>query len=417
MTPSPAVAVKAGADELVAAFQSDLMALDLDRRLSQLELEHLLFRRWRLDDDADEQTTSVAELEAQLDALFKAHAITAPTAHDVSQAMSQTDKAGAVIGPLMDQLAFDTNIDLDQLRALLLDIWNARTADKHRADQPHGEPIAEVPEQATPGQTDLAEGLGAALARRIEEGRAKNEDMESVFKDVAELLGEDIDEELVDDDSPTEVEADEDADKVVPFDGDLEPLIQEFMWETECGGGHEEEVLGRLLAQQRDAPVPNLQLEFLTSTDLLRMVLRVYLESRPDQRLELVQREFAVLDEFCRWAQATQEFPLIDQAELCRAEFVDEVERLQRGSTSLSSRTTPDTPRPRLLRVLEVGATSLEVVPVDGTEAAIVPASITAGDVREGDLLMAALETGADGSTRLAGLVQVLPAVTESLLG
>ena len=89
------------------------------------------------------------------------------------------------------------------------------------------------------------------------------------------------------------------------FDGDLEPLIQEFIWEQDCGGGYEEEVLAQLLAQQREAPVPNLHLEFLSAGDLLRMVLRFYLDAAPGERSERVLRVFAVLEQFCEWGQRT----------------------------------------------------------------------------------------------------------------
>ena len=203
-------------------------------------------------------------------------------------------------------------------------------------------------------------------------------------------------------------------------DGDLEPLITEFLWEEDCAAGPEKEVLGMLVQQQKDAPVPRLDLEYLEAADLLRLLLRVYLESPPQDRRPRVERVFAAIQRFYAWAERTQDYALQGVLDECRTSFVDHLDRLHRASLSLSATAPqPSDPdrRPSLLRVSDAGPQGLELAPCDTAEAVFVSNVEATADLLCGDLVLATLERGADSTGTLHGIVVVLPAAVEILLG
>lgn len=419
--PSAAVAVRPEADELLGALESDLLSLELERRLTQVELEHLLFRRWEAEAVAAD-AEPVEDIERELARLFASHRLEDPSAAEVSEALRETAHPGAVMGPLLDHLAFDTNIDLEQLRALLLQLWNAHAV--AGGGVPPASPITEVPDRQTAIDDiddiddDRDAGLGERLARRIEAGRAEHEDMEKVFEDIADMLGEDLSDEADDGLGLAASGETEEGDPLLPdFAGDLEPLIGEFLWEEECAEGPEAEILAALLAQQQEAPVPNLDLESLRAADLLRLLLRFYLESTPPERCDRTQRVFEVLERFCLWAQRTQEYSLSEAVRECRESFVSELARLHRASLALSSTHEPPADRPGLWRVLAADDRRLELVPLDEDNPVAVRDPVSAEDLRSGDLMLAAAQRGADDTASLLGMVVVLPAAAEALLG
>ena len=149
--PSTAVAVQHEARSLARAFQRDLTSLNLDRRLTQAELEHLLFRHWRLVAQAREDHMPLERLEAELDRMLSDAGESELSAQEVSTALRESEHPGQVMGPVMDEVAFETDIDLERLRLLLVEIWNA-----HHAG---GVPPVEAA-IAMPGD-DLSNGVGS----------------------------------------------------------------------------------------------------------------------------------------------------------------------------------------------------------------------------------------------------------------
>ncbi len=416
--PSPAIAVQRGGAVLGRALQSDLEGLALERRLTQAELEHVLFRRW----DALRDTAAappLERLEAEL-ATRLAHA--GQDEVDVaalSAALAQTTQPGRVMGPLLDQLAFDSDVDLLTVQRLLLEIWNAHR--DRQGEIPQRAPLAEdalqmdaaggtmAPAAEPDTDSDDAPGLGARLAQRIEEGLTRSENVEDLFDDVAAMLGTSLEDD------------DDDGEDAAAFDGDLEPLVVEYLWEEDRAGTPSEAVLRALVAQQREAPVPRLDLEAVEARDLLRLLVRVYLETAPSERAAVVQDNWRAIEHFYRWAARTQEYELDEVLATCRAAFVDEVERVQRASLELErgAVAAPDTP-PGLLRVVAVDEERAELASSSGAPAVWVPVE-AGGALTPGDLVLAGVRT-ADAIEepvpgQLVGMVVVLPAETESLLG
>lgn len=395
--PSPAVAVQPSGRALADAFQRDVANLDPGRRLTQAELEHLLFRRSRA---VAEAATAVPleHLEAQLDKILRTGGMSEPTAEELSAAMQAAEGPGQVLGPFLDQVAFDTEIDLEEIRVVLLELWNAHHANKTSTP-------AAAPQQPAAPASDHEAGLGQRLAERIEEGLAGNEDMEQVFADVAEMLGEDIDE-------------DDDAAREIREHGDLEPLVQEFLWEEDCEDGPERQLLEALLRQQEDAPVPKRDLEYLEPADILRFLLRIYLGMPPESRRERVRDAFAVVERFYRWAERTQHYALEQVLSDCRTDFVDELDRLHGASMELtSSEQGTEGPQATLARVLDVGDGGVELAPCDAGEPTLLVGVGETPQLRAGDLVLGRLRTESPTTVSLEGLVVVLPAAAESLLG
>jgi len=111
----------------------------------------------------------------------------------------------------------------------------------------------------------------------------------------------------------------------------------------------------------------------------------------------------------------TQEYPIAGVVAECHSAFVDHVDRLSHASLALSS--NAGAANPVLLRVNAVAAGAIEVVPSSGGGGAWVAAGDDLGLVF-GDLIIGSLRRGDDGETAtLGGMVLVLPAAIEHLLG
>ena len=423
--PSAAVAVVAAGERLSEALQQDLRASQLPRRLHQAELEHLLFRKWDAARETVQQSRPIEHLEARLETLLRDAGAVRHSATEISRALRDASSAGSVMGPLLDEIAFDTSVDLDELRMLLLEMWNAYhpggdvipTPDP-ATPQPAADGSAKPEDGGGARRTELASGfepregesLGETLARRIEQGLTADEDIEEVYAEVEQLLGEPIDDE-----DENEVPLTDPTDVVR---GDLQALIAEFVWEEKCEDGVEARVLGLLVRQLNEAPVPKVDLEYVEAKDLLRLLVHVFLGSAPAEREQAVRMTFGVLERFYAWAAETQEYQLGDGLTECRARLVDDVDRLARASRALSSADAPTTAQPILMRVqatrereleLELGAERRALIPLpDGV----------AKDLRVGDLVLGALRSGhRDDAATLDGMVVVVPEGCEAMLG
>lgn len=386
--PSPVLGIRGGGAAIGKAFQRDLAKMNLQRRLNQAELEHLLFRGW------GGHTEPLERLEARLEELLaQGGAVLDPTS--ITDALRNVPSPGPVIGPLMDGMAAETRVDLEQVRRVLVDIWNLLASSRPRAESP---PPADRTGLSTPGP------LGRSLARRIEEGLARHEDIEELFAAVGEMLGEDLTEE-------------EDAVADAPTDvGDLEPLVREFLWETGEDNGPAAVVLHRLVALQNEAPVPKIDLEYLDGQDLLRLLLLLYLESAPEDREDAVRSAHEVLTRFYRWAERTQEYELSEVIARCNS-LIGDVRRIANLSLLLSTRS--DRRRePCLMRVHELRGDAVSVqIHGYGDSVLVAVPEAAAADLRYGDLLLGSVHSNGAETATLAGMVVVVPGDLEQLLG
>jgi len=435
-TPSTAAAVFRPGQELGKAFHRDVQHLGLERRLWQIELEHLLLLRFDQSPSARVDQAPLEHLEADLDQLLQTGK-SRLSAAEVSAKLAEAGGPGAVMGPLLDALAFDTEVDLDKCRVLMLQIWNAR----------HGEtPEAPVsPATQTPG-----ERLGERLARTLEEGLRHKRDVAELFAQLEAMAGlpaEDGDElegprdaEVAeheefeadgdaerpqDDRDDEEGDDDEDADQgSVAATGDLDPLVQEYLWETGRAG----EPAGTLrlwLQLQADSPLPHTDFEFVTAKDLMRLLLYVYLGAVPAERTNAVRSAFGELQRFYAWAASTQEQDFRSVLDECKGPLLDQVERLQEAGIQLSTAATTNA-RPGILQVEDLGPNGFGVRDDDGESHWLRASPKALSSLRVGDLLLGALSPRARSPVTaegrkstgpgLVGLVVVLPADAKSLI-
>lgn len=407
--PSMALAAQRQAGALAAALRKDLRGMEIDRRLTQAEIEHLLFRGSADAAEALEPEQPLERLEADLEAALQKGGVDPEkvSATAISAALEAAPRPGPVVNPLLEQLAFDTKVDLQQVQELLLRIWNQHQA--RQQTRAETEPDAEAPARpaAPAADEDLSPGLGAEVHRRLEEGLAQGGKVEEVFYEVERMLGGD---------APEEPDA---GALAAAGEGDLRPLLQEFLWEVDEPAkdqvlrGH----LERLLRTQLEAPVPVLDLERLQPADLLRMLLEVYLQARPGSRAAAVGDCFAAVEHFFTWAVETQQYELDPVLRTVREALVEPSVRLDLASVALGATALDGDGPPRLLRVvaLSEGLMQLATLDEDQLHEVEIPEHAQV-QLRSEDLVLAGLQPSGTRS-RLCGLVVVLPALARDFLG
>jgi hypothetical protein len=426
--PSAVLTVLSGSPQVAVAFQRDVRRLALGRRLLQIELEHLVFRRLAAGEagqpaGAVEPLPAVERVEAELQALLDAAGVGEqfPVTAIAAALRGAADQPGSVMGPLLDQLAFETGVDLDRTRELLLELYNAqqrlllepRPAPPEprpptAADRGPGTRRTAVRPPAGPAAPGRAgETLGERLARRLEEGLAAAEDVDALFADVERIFGESIDDE----------DGDEDADLDGLEVGDLEPLVREFVWEHPPGPADEAR-LQALVALQQAAPVPRTSVEYLEPDDYLRYLLEAWLGTGPEARVAEVQARLAVLERFHAWLLETQDLDFGERLGFARRILVDRAAALEAAARSLGG---PAAGRPSAVGLTRVigrreGGVEIEVE-ADGSTAWVEAGPAAVAGLCEGDLLLGPLGAADGGPRRFVGPVVAVPAAAEHLLG
>lgn len=425
---SVAMALQRDASALAAAFTEDTRAMDLGRRLSQAEIEHLLFRgRGQAGDDsqaAEPTGVPIEHLEADLEKCLTEGGIDpddlSPTT--ISASLGGIPRPGLIIDPLLEKIAFDSEVDLEAAREIMLQIWQQRQLDSQQvpvadddstagelgtdtapAEDRRASSAAGEQPPADRGVDSSASGLGASIRARIDARLADGEDLEQVFAEADEMVGE------------PDVLAEEDE---VLVDGNMRPLIAEYLWETEADRRGDTGVLEQLVVIQCEAPVPYRDLEDLTSSDLLRLLMQTYLGSTPGARTAQVGEAFAVLERFFGWCKEAQGFesaPLLDSV---REDFLDHVARLDAAGLALSGTGPLDDIERNLFRVVTVAPDALEIAIEEGDDLVRVELAGASHDkLWPEDLLLTAVQVGADGTGKFIGMVVAMPPVARDLLG
>ncbi len=401
-------------EALATAFRRDLARLALDRRLTQQELERLLLgprdaRAAAADAATGAEPRAVdpaapevplEHLEADLEALLQ-EAGSDLRAADISMQLADLDRPGRVIGPLLEQLAFESNVDLERIRRLLHEIWQAHAA--HRTSE-------EGDQGAVPVEDTGA--LGAQLAQRLEEGLSRHRDVNELFAELGRMAGMD----------PSELDDEEDQEEFTELGsqergawGNLEPLVEEFLWEQQVGEGPVQRTLRLWVELQGNAALPRTDLELVTGQDLLRVLLHTYLGASPGQRADAVRAAFGAMERFQAWAQEVHELqpgPALDE---CRGALLDQLDRLQAASQALS--TTDGAGKPGMGRVEELQPRGFGLR-LDGGDAWWIEApATTCAMLRNGDLVLGTVHPTKAGCASLGGMVVVLPADADELVG
>ena len=201
--------------------------------------------------------------------------------------------------------------------------------------------------------------------------------------------------------------------------GDFDPLLQEYLWETDQRQTAAAQSLGLFLQLQHNAPLPRTDLESITGQDLMRLLLHVYLAGSPKARAQAVRQALTAVREFFEWLQETQEFNLQTVLAACRDVSLEQFDRLQAAGLALSTGDIePDARPPALLHGVDIGPAGFGLRGEDSHDW-ITTSECAAAQLREGDLLLGAVTpttNAADGAV-LSGQVVALPADAESLIG
>lgn len=402
--PSVAAAVFRPGVVLAQAFTRDLERLRLERRLLQVELEHLMLQRTGevpAGTLAAPPARPLEHLEADLEALLR-RAGARHSAAALSQQLAGAAQPGAVLGPVLDELAFDTAIDLDQARELLVRIWNAH----HAGDGiRHARPVTQ--------DADPTRSLGERLAQVLDQGLAAKRDLEALFADVERQAG--IEPQAEDDgDGDGEWDAAPAGGAADAAVGNLAPLIEEYLLETGRGDDAAAGTLRLLHTLQGQAALPHIDLEELTAVDVLRVLLHIYLAAPPGERAQRTRAALAEFTAFCRWAESAQDQPMQGVLAGVRGGLVDDLDRLEAAGIALSSPASDDV-RPGVLTIDEVHPHGFGASDDYGGDHWLLAATEAVAHLRIGDLVLGALRRTTGGAV-LTGLVVVLPADARALI-
>lgn len=194
-------------------------------RIAQREIE-ALFHRPR-------NTAEPEEALSQLRALLARGGMAAEEIELVLEELADspfdpealTPGAGDILGEILDQLAFETDLDLDEARRALLAAWQA-LAERGPGSGSSLRPAAAPLPRAGGEPTELARrGKAAEALAEFDRARASGRSLEQSFEALEKAL---------------ELDSESDADENTPapdFPGAIAALVEEFLWELESTEG------------------------------------------------------------------------------------------------------------------------------------------------------------------------------------
>lgn len=252
--------------------------------ISQLEIERLLHAG---EGGSDEDVSTV---EREFATFLASAAGGLPDVETLSYALSVASRPGAVIGPFLEQVAFDTTLDLERAQRLCLRLWNAhrRQAEETALPQPPKSVVrARAPQ----------EELGRAVLRELEDGMARGDDLEGIFDRLEQMVGSE----------PTE-DVPEELQWHVEDEGNLQALLAEYLWERE----HEGRPVGKADAERlqefvRDAGASGLrEVERLEQMHVGAALVEAWAAGRQADCVALV----AALADWADWLGGVQELAM-----------------------------------------------------------------------------------------------------------
>jgi len=278
---SPAVTVLRSAP-LLAAVRHDLESMRRARRgvlrIQQLELEHLFHSA----SASLEARPTPAEGRARAREGLAALGLESVAIDALLVRIARGARGGdpRTVTEIMNELAFDTPVELSSARLVLLELWD-------------------VERSALAGETSPAGADPSAALAAFDAGRAQGKDLEQLFRDLERDLG--LDEEANDE---------EDEAGAPDFPGVVGAMVEEFLWETE-----REEGRGRALelacvrlfgTYAADVSV----FEDLGATRLVDFAARWLLDESGLAHEHELLAALDALAAFCRWSEQQHEVKL-----------------------------------------------------------------------------------------------------------
>ncbi len=286
-------------------------------RLSQAELEAMFFEDGARAAQPPETTLPAAQPSAPSDArpsaLARARGLLALGGLEAAQiedvldtlreSAQQAARAGAAsaqfpshqfpspLGDVLDYLGFESQVDLEQARLALIDVWNEwlQSGDRSATARARAGQVA---------KGDVKEAIAA-----FDRGRAAGVDLEQLFKELEQDLGLNDDE-----DEPASAESET---SVAPdFPGVVGAMVDEYLWELERESGPKQAERQRVLRELARWGEPIGVFENLSPRQLV-IFCCVWLPEwgRLDSEPELCDLLSALRD-FCAWADQNHQLSL-----------------------------------------------------------------------------------------------------------
>ena len=284
-------------------------------RIEQLELERLFFSSLPNKPAPDSRVSADAGADS-IDPLercradLRAAGLDAATAGQVLTRLAASGFAQPeLVIEILNQLAFDTSVDLEEARRALTEAWGALAAPRSTARAP-----------GSGGRSDearTADEVRAALDA-FDRGRASGGDLDELLARLAGDLGVEPDDDGLD------------ADDLPDFPGVVGAMVEEFLWDAEREQGA---AAARRLAGLRrlSGYAANIGVfENLGRRDLLDFAGRWLLDEGDVADAGEADEVLAALEEFCAWCESRQAHPLV---QLCG----EMLERLRRSVPRLAS--------------------------------------------------------------------------------
>lgn len=193
--------------------------------------------------------------------------------------------AGDTLGDVLDELAFETDVNLERVRRTLLDAWPVLAGEGSPASPGSPESNGALQAQADSRLPDPRAALQA-----FEEGRAAGGDLDVLFNQLERELGLDGD------------ASDDDDEQAPDFPGVVGAMVEEFLWELKQEGAAES---AQRFGKLRDFGAFGAKIgvfEELSDKDLRRFATFWVLEHETLKDADEARDLVAGLAAFCAWA-------------------------------------------------------------------------------------------------------------------
>lgn len=357
-------------------------------RIGQAELERMFHAPHAAPDGAQggDPNRALAEARAML---LEGGCDPARTEAWLQQLTTDLGDAGDPVARLLDEIAFETDVDLERARAVLSETWRVL---RLAAESAMGEPGPARPAPSAPSvrRRGGASGPDSRTGRKLDvdealaefdRGRESGGDLDDLFGELERNLG------LA---SGGDVEPD-DAAPAPDFPGVVGAMVAEFRWELAA-----DSVDGRAPAAAMHPSLDEFArfteeigvLEELTVSHVLGFLGIVLVDgARPGDPAELLGALEAI-EAFCTWCEAAQHLDLRAGLEMALPELRESLPRLARANRACVADAGDATDVYRI-RELEGGRATLEDAEAGSLEVELDRA--LAGELRPGDLLRGTL--------------------------
>lgn len=278
--------------ELLSAVRRDLERARLERRavvrIAQLDLERMFFGHSTAASPSTDPQAEVRQVLAQggLEA-EEIEGILARLGAEPFDPNQLVPGAVDVLGEILDRLAFDTSVDLERARRLLIDAWRGASA---RTDAGSG---TLVPRSAQ--DRGGAAGVASALAE-FERRRSAGVPLERAFRELEQEL--ELDSESGDDEAELAPAPD--------FPGVVAAVVEEYLWEAAqtagSAGARARETVRLFGVFAASVGV----FENLSVRDLLAYTCHWLPENGAFENADAAREHLAEFGKFCHWIDEAQ---------------------------------------------------------------------------------------------------------------